>query len=229
MIEQAKFHTMAVTRQAHYATLGEPGPQVRKLWLVTHGYGQLAKTFINRFTDIVDDETLVIAPEGLSRFYWGGFTGPVVASWMTREDRLDEIADFCRMLDQLYQHYVPLCHPEVEITLLGFSQGTATQVRWIMHSFPHFHRLMLWAGQLPEDLDYTPHLDYFADKELHVAYGDQDPFVTPERKVILEEVLAQSGLEFTRFAYEGAHKVERDTLQKWWEGVRNDGSKKKIK
>jgi hypothetical protein len=61
--------------------------------LVTHGYGQLAKTFIRRFEPIMDAQTLVVAPEGLSRFYWGGFDGPVVASWMTREDRLDEIAD----------------------------------------------------------------------------------------------------------------------------------------
>ena len=169
---KVQLHATEVARTAHYASLGNPGPQVRQLWIVTHGYGQLSKTFIRRFIPICDEQTLVIAPEGLSRFYWGGFDGPVVASWMTREDRLDEIADFCNMLDQLYAHYVPQCHPEVEINLLGFSQGTATQVRWIMRSFPKFHRLMLWAGQLPEDLDYQPQLDYFADKKLFFAYGD---------------------------------------------------------
>lgn len=213
---KASLHAFPVTRTAHYATLGEPGPQVKKLWVVTHGYGQLAKTFVNRFTGIMDNETLVIAPEGLSRFYWGGFDGPVVASWMTREDRLDEIADFCNMLDQLYAHYVPKCHPDVEIILLGFSQGTATLVRWIMSSFPKFDYLMLWAGQLPEDLDYAPHLEYFKTKKLYFAYGDEDPFISPERKLLMDQILLESKLSFQSVPYAGEHKVDRKALKSWW-------------
>lgn len=217
---KVQLHATEVARTAHYASLGKPGPQVRQLWIVTHGYGQLSKTFIRRFIPICDEQTLVIAPEGLSRFYWGGFDGPVVASWMTREDRLDEIADFCNMLDQLYAHYVPQCHPEVEINLLGFSQGTATQVRWIMRSFPKFHRLMLWAGQLPEDLDYQPQLDYFADKKLFFAYGDEDQFITAERLVFMQKVIADAGLQFAEVTYQGGHKVEKEALSEWWERVR---------
>ena len=217
---KVQLHATEVARTAHYASLGKPGPQVRQLWIVTHGYGQLSKTFIRRFIPICDEQTLVIAPEGLSRFYWGGFDGPVVASWMTREDRLDEIADFCNMLDQLYAHYVPQCHPEVEVNLLGFSQGTATQVRWIMRSFPKFHRLMLWAGQLPEDLDYQPQLDYFADKKLFFAYGDEDQFITPERLVFMQKVIADAGLQFAEVTYQGGHKVEKEALSEWWERVR---------
>ena len=217
---KVQLHATEVARTAHYASLGKPGPQVRQLWIVTHGYGQLSKTFIRRFIPICDEQTLVIAPEGLSRFYWGGFDGPVVASWMTREDRLDEIADFCNMLDQLYAHYVPQCHPEVEINLLGFSQGTATQVRWIMRSFPKFHRLMLWAGQLPEDLDYQPQLDYFANKKLFFAYGDEDQFITPERLVFMQKVIADAGLQFAEVTYQGGHKVEKEALSEWWERVR---------
>lgn len=213
---KASLHAFPVTRTAHYATLGDPGPQVKKLWVVTHGYGQLAKTFVNRFTGIMDNETLVIAPEGLSRFYWGGFDGPVVASWMTREDRLDEIADFCNMLDQLYAHYVPKCHPDVEIILLGFSQGTATLVRWIMSSFPKFDYLMLWAGQLPEDLDYAPHLEYFKTKKLYFAYGDEDPFISPERKLLMDQILLESKLSFQSVPYAGEHKVDRKALKSWW-------------
>lgn len=213
---KASLHAFPVTRTAHYATLGDSGPQVKKLWVVTHGYGQLAKTFVNRFTGIMDNETLVIAPEGLSRFYWGGFDGPVVASWMTREDRLDEIADFCNMLDQLYAHYVPKCHPDVEIILLGFSQGTATLVRWIMSSFPKFDYLMLWAGQLPEDLDYAPHLEYFKTKKLYFAYGDEDPFISPERKLLMDQILLESKLSFQSVPYAGEHKVDRKALKYWW-------------
>lgn len=213
---EVQLHAAKVTRTAHYASLGNPGQHVRQIWFVTHGYGQLSKTFIRRFIPICDEQTLVIAPEGLSRFYWGGFDGPIVASWMTREDRLDEIADFTNMLDQLYALYVPLCHPDAEINLLGFSQGTATQVRWIMRSFPKFHRLMLWSGQLPEDLDYQPHLDYFADKELFYAYGDADPLITPKRLAFMEGVINGSGLNFTKVPFTGEHKVDKTALSEWW-------------
>lgn len=211
----ANEHTLTVARTAHYATLGQPGKHIKRLWMVAHGYGQLAKTFIRRFSPILDAETLIVAPEGLSRFYWGGFDGPVVASWMTKEDRLDEIADFTALLDQLYAHYVPLCHAEVEIVLFGFSQGTATQVRWIMRSFPKFHHLVLWGGQLPEDLDYHPHHAYFQDKRLHFAYGDEDPFLTPERLALLQNIIANSGLRFEPFPYAGEHKVERAAIVQW--------------
>ena len=219
---EVQLHATAVTRTAHYASLGQPGEHIKQLWIVTHGYGQLAKTFIRRFLPIWDEQTLIIAPEGLSRFYWGGFDGPVVASWMTREDRLDEIADFSNMMDQLYEQYVPLCHPEVEINLLGFSQGTATQVRWIMRSFPKFHRLILWAGQLPEDLDYQPHLKYFTEKQLFYAYGDADPFITPKRLAFLEQVIADSGLTFTEIPFAGEHKVEKEALLGWWQSQKSE-------
>lgn len=219
MSDELQLHSLPVTRTAHFATLGKVGPHIRQLWIVTHGYGQLAKTFIRRFHAIMDDQTLVIAAEGLSRFYWGGFDGPVVASWMTKENRLDEIADYAKMLDQLYTKFVPQCHPEVEINLLGFSQGAATQVRWIMHSFPHFHRLMLWAGQLPEDLDYQPYIDYFADKQLFCAYGDQDPLVTPKRLQFMRKTVADSGLDFEEITYKGEHKVVKAALANWWHAI----------
>lgn len=218
-------HQFPVTRTAHYATLGEIGKHIKKIWIVTHGYGQLSKTFIRRFIPIMDEETFVLAPEGLSRFYWDGFGGPPVASWMTSEDRLDEIDDYTRMMSQLYETYIPQCHEDVHIILLGFSQGTATQVRWIMKDFPLFHHLILWAGQLPEDLNYAPHLDYFKDKKLHFAYGDNDPFITPKRIKMLRDVIKTSELAFEEHPFEGMHKVEKVALLEWakkWQLLDNE-------
>jgi predicted esterase len=209
-------HRLAVTRTAHYATLGQTGPAVRSLWIVCHGYGQLARRFIRSFQAIARKDTLIVAPEGLSRFYWGGFDGPVVASWMTREDRLAEIADYSAMLSQLYDQYTTACPQLERIVLFGFSQGTATIVRWLMRAQPHFDQLMLWAGQLPEDIDYSPALDYFADKQLSFAYGDEDPFITPERMAFMREVLAQSKLNFQEFPFSGRHDIPGEALREWW-------------
>jgi predicted esterase len=213
-------HRLAVTRTAHYATLGEAGPHVRTLWLVCHGYGQLARRFIRSFQPLADPQTLILAPEGLSRFYWGGFDGPVVASWMTREDRLAEIADYSAMLSQLYEQYTAACPQLERIILLGFSQGTATIVRWLMRARPHFQQLLLWAGQLPEDIDYSPARQYFADKSLHFAYGHADPFITPERMAFMREVIQQRGLDFREFPFNGKHEIPAEALGEWWDGLR---------
>ncbi|MEL6276926.1 MAG: phospholipase, partial [Bacteroidota bacterium] len=85
---QPTAHRLPVQRTAHFYTLGEPSANVKRMWFACHGYGQLASTFIRKFDQLAGAEDYVVAPEGLSRFYWQGFTGKVVASWMTSADRL---------------------------------------------------------------------------------------------------------------------------------------------
>ncbi len=206
-------HKITIPKTAHYATLGVPSKSIRHCWIVCHGYGQLAKNFIRRFDVLDDGETFVVAPEGLSKFYWGGFTGDPVASWMTKENRLDEIADYCRFLQTLYEQYLPQLAEDVQVTLLGFSQGAATQCRWMLRNFPHFHRLILWAGMPPDDLDFRAHSEYLASKKLHFVYGTEDQFLAGERMNWLRDFIQKQGLEFEFIAFEGKHEVEREVLK----------------
>jgi len=206
-------HKITIPKTAHYYTLSTPGKHIKHLWLVCHGYGQLASTFIYKFEEILDEETLVLAPEGLSRFYWQGLTGDVVASWMTRHDRLDEIADYSNYLQVLYDRFVPQLAEDVEIILLGFSQGVATQCRWILNKKPHFHHLILWAGLLPEDLDYRPYQNYFAAKNLYFVYGTEDPYVTDERIQWQEDFAKAQQLTYQTQTFSGKHTVDRTALQ----------------
>ena len=96
---------LAVRRTARVAVLGPEGPGVRELWYVLHGYGQLAAPFLEEFRAIDDGTRLIVAPEALSRFYEGDAKSRlhkdarVGASWMTREDREAEIADYLGYLD----------------------------------------------------------------------------------------------------------------------------------
>ncbi|MEO1514974.1 MAG: phospholipase [Bacteroidota bacterium] len=207
-------HSLAVQRTAHYYTLGQPGPHVRKFWLVCHGYGQPASSFIHSFKSIQQADAFIVAPEGLSRFYWGGFTGQVVSSWMTSKDRLEEIADYTRYLRQLYDLYTAHIHPEAEINMLGFSQGCATQMRWLMREHPRFDRLFLWSGQVPEDIDYSPHLDYLSDKQLHFAYGNEDKFITKERVEMHQQLIEDQQLQITTHEFEGGHSLDIPLLRK---------------
>jgi predicted esterase len=206
-------HHLRVERTAHYYTLGTPGPQVRQLWIVCHGYAQLADEFLENFRLLENDHTLVLAPEGLNHFYRKGFDGPVGATWMTRRHRAHEIADYTHFLQSIYNQYVVQLSPDVRIVLLGFSQGTATVCRWMLHSLPRFHDLVLWAGLPPEDLDYAAHHDYLATKKLYLLYGTSDPFLTAERRSAVQAIEHKNGIDFGEKPFEGGHEILPDTLR----------------
>ncbi len=207
-------NSLTVPRTAHYYTLGTPGRHIENLYIACHGYGQAAERFITKFDVLDDGKTLVIAPEALSRFYWGGFTGEVVASWMTKGDRLDEIADFCNYLQMIYEKYTPQCADNVQVILFGFSQGVATIMRWAFAEKPLCHRLILWAGSIPDELDYTPYHAYLADKKIDFVYGTEDEFLTPQRLEQLRALAKIKGIKWNETSFTGKHRVERETLRK---------------
>ena len=205
-------HSIPVQRTAHYYTIGQAGPAIEQLWIVCHGYGQLASNLIRKFSEFDSSKSLIVSPEALSRFYWKGFSGEVGASWMTRADRLDEIEDYCNYLQNIYDVFTRQLRPDVQINLLGFSQGCATQCRWIMEKQPAFHNLILWAGLLPDDLDYKPFKDYFKTKNLYWVYGTKDQFLTPERLDWQKKFCQRMLLDFKEITFDGKHEIDREVL-----------------
>ena len=66
----------------------------------------------------------------VSRLYLDNTYTRVGASWLTREDRDAEIADFTGYLNALYDQVLDGRDPAaLHISLLGFSQGAATACR----------------------------------------------------------------------------------------------------
>ncbi|MEI6312193.1 MAG: hypothetical protein WCP57_08045 [Bacteroidota bacterium] len=118
-------HKISVEKTARVFTLGNP--DASEVWILLHGYGMQASQMITYIEELPNENLFFIAPEGLSRFYWKGFEGNVVASWMTKEDRQDEINDYIKYLNQLIDIYQLNTK---KINVLGFSQGVATMSRW---------------------------------------------------------------------------------------------------
>ncbi len=209
-----KTHKISTHKTARYYTYGEATPAIETFWIVCHGYGQLARKFIRHFKILDDGRNFILAPEGLSRFYWEGFKGPVVASWMTSDDRLDEIVDYSNYLQQLYDTYKAQLKKDVRIILLGFSQGVATQCRWMMNKFPHFDHLILWAGLLPEDIDYSADQRYLSNKQFHFVYGKQDQFLNEERLNWHQQFASENLPSFHTYTFEGRHVMDQAMLKK---------------
>lgn len=213
-------HHIKVERTAHYYTIGKATSDVKYLLIACHGYGQLAEHFIRKFDVLARPDTLIVAPEGLSRFYWDGLTGKVASSWMTKADRLDEISDYAKYLNDLHQSYLPQLSDDVKTILFGFSQGCATVIRWPMEHFPNFDTLVLWGGMIPEDLDYIPHKAYWSAKKIYGMFGTEDQFITPERIEFHRNLIRSQALEVEERTFEGGHVVDRAALVELFKDIR---------
>ncbi|GAA4350179.1 esterase [Hymenobacter saemangeumensis] len=210
-------HHFAVRRTARYYQLGELRPATRELWVVCHGYGQLASYFSRHFAFLVenDPQTVVVAPEGLSRFYLNGTSGRVGASWMTREDRLTEIQDHIAFLNQLLDSLLTQCAADVKITVLGFSQGTATISRWLVQPGRHWplHKLVLWAGSFPEDIAPDAAQALLSAQPVTLVCGRQDEYISPEKLLQQADTLRHLGASLSLRQFDGGHELNREVLQ----------------
>ena len=91
---EIKTHHIVTPKTARYSAYGNLSSKTKYFWFVLHGSNMLSEQMLYKFKEFDPETHFVIAPEGLSRFYVNGFGGEVVASWMTKRDRLEEIHDF---------------------------------------------------------------------------------------------------------------------------------------
>ena len=201
--------------------LGPVGPQVRELWYVLHGYAQLAPGFLEAFRAVDDGSRLVVAPEALSRFYDGDLQSrlrqkdpKVGASWMTREERLTDIADNMAYLDAVHAHVVArLGGASPRVTVLGFSQGAATTTRWVARGSITFARHVVWGAALAHDVDLADHSSPLRRPETVLVVGTRDQFATPT--AVAQELARLEAAEFParHLAFDGGHRLDDDTLR----------------
>ena len=208
-------HHLSTTRTARYYTLGPPAGAARQIWFVLHGYGQLAGRFLSAFQCLDDGTRCLIAPEALSRFYLGEATArhdKVGASWMTREDRLADIADYVRYLDALHADVMRGREDGEGVIVLGFSQGTATAARWLALGAARADQLILYGGEVPPDLDLAAARERWKNMELILVAGSQDSYITPKILARDEERLRTHGIAYRVERFEGGHELVPEVL-----------------
>jgi len=202
---------VAIQKSARISLLGEPSAKTEKLWLVLHGYGQLAPYFIRKFQSIDDGKTVVVAPEGLHRFYLKGYSGRVGATWMTKEDRLTDISDNHAYLNQIWNYFTALC-PNARLGLIGFSQGAATAVRWFCQTPSPPQKLIIWSGAFPEDLNWFEDIPTLNRVQPTFVLGDNDEFYDESRIAEHTAWMISTGLDFNVIRFTGGHDIHADTL-----------------
>jgi predicted esterase len=202
---------LSTPRTGRLVLEGDPTQKAQHLWLVFHGYRQLATSFVRRFAGLIEPGVVVAAPEGLSRFYVDGVRGKVGASWMTKEDRLTEIEDQRAWLDRVWAQLAHLPgQPKVHV--LGFSQGVATVWRWMMSHPLQPDSLTLWAGSIPEETD--PKLEQrLQHLRFTLAYASEDEFIPLDRAEAYAATLQTRYPHLELLPFEGPHDILPGPLQ----------------
>ena len=213
-------HSIKVSRTARYVTLGPEQGTVSEVWFVLHGYGQLAATFISAFVPLDDGTRLIVAPEALNRFYLADVDTPaadrpVGATWMTREDRVNEIHDYVAYLDAVADDVRSRLEGRRwpgRVIVLGFSQGTATAARWVSAGSVRPAELVLWGGALPPEL--VTRADAIAHGALqpYFVIGSRDKFVNAERLAEEEQRMRDADIRYHLLRYTGGHSIPAEAL-----------------
>lgn len=203
-------YNIKVEKTARYFCNENGLRNIKSVWIVIHGYAQLAKDFINEFEFLSDESTLIIAPEGLSKFY---FRDKVAASWMTKEDRLNEINDYVNYLDKVLEEVKNEFKLNgAKINLLGFSQGVHTASRWFIEGSNYFDNLILCSSDFPIDADFRKLKIKMKKSKMFFVYGSNDVIINEQTIQKNRKLLKDIEIDFDEIFFEGRHEINKDSL-----------------
>ena len=200
------FH-IKVQKTARYWVSGSTGQSVHTVVFVLHGYGMAALTCLEDFSGLMTEHVLLVAPEGLSRFYRKGFDGDVVASWMTREDRMYEIEDQAGYLDNLLATVLSELAPQAKrVVVVGYSQGVATGSRWIHRRMGKgISDFVIYAGTMaPETLSS----EWPAGVKVLQVSSDTDEFISSSDFHEQFSKLQAANASVRQLTYQGKHVID---------------------
>lgn len=209
---------ISVAKTARYYQIGTPNPLVRDVWVVCHGFSQLAADFAIPFQPLEDDSRLIVVPEGLSRFYLDTRPGHSAASkvgalWLTREDREAEIADMVGYLDTLYERTLGelashgVDRDQIRVRALGFSQGGPAVSRWAARGAAVVDQLVPWAHAIPQDVNLRALGERRPRLTIEVVYGTRDRFIGEDAIEEQRAVLESSGVPYRMRSFNGGHSL----------------------
>ena len=193
-----------ISKTQRYFTHGDL-KKATKLLIVLHGYGQLAEHFIRKFHQLPENY-YIVAPEAMHHFYLNGSSGRVGASWMTKEDRINNIADNNEYLNNLVD-FLQKEKQFSELLVLGFSQGGATAARWNAQR-KDIDQLILWASVFPPDLEES---SFSNSKNGTFVIGKHDEFYDAAAQD--KEINKYRSLSFKIVEYDGKHDIDVETLK----------------
>ena len=204
-------HWIPVAQEQRVDSLGTLSDATKHVCVGLHGYGQLVQFFARHFRSLATEERAFVFPQGPHKFYLNGVHGRVGASWMTKDERLVDIANQRLYLGFVFQ-WIKQQAPKATIHCVAFSQGVATIMRCIGHPDVQPSSILAWAGSWPPDLDET---NRAALEELRfkACFGTRDEYITTEKQQEMRGYyLEKYNFEPSVSVYEGGHSFDVEKL-----------------
>jgi predicted esterase len=150
----------------------------------------------------------VVAIQALHRFYTRG-DREIVASWMTRQDRENAIADNIAYVDAaLDEVFARQAAPRAPIVYVGFSQGVAMAYRAALRGRHHAAGIVALAGDIPPDVDPPP--DGREWPPVLIGVGDRETWYSPEKVSRDRTLLGSRGVRHEIKTFAGGHEWTDD-------------------
>ena len=201
-IEKKVIYTTSNT----YSVLNSYSEKTKNVWIVFHGLGYLSKYFIKYFSHLDSDENYIIAPQAPSKYYQGSNFKHVGASWLTKENTVEETKNILNYLDEVLT--IESIKKTPNLIILGYSQGVSIASRWIASRKINCKHLVLHSGGIPTEL--IPKDFSFFKEQIKVTYiyGNKDQYIDEARKTE-EELKANKlfGKHLTIEVFNGIHEV----------------------
>lgn len=185
--------------------------------VVFHGYGQSAEeAMADALLMPGIDAWRVVAPQGLHRFY--ARDQRVVASWMTRQDRDEAIADNVTYVDRVLDEVCAADPPDLPLVFVGFSQGASMAYRAAALGRRAAAGLVALAGDIPPELKAPDRVPAARWPPTLIGGGTGDTWFTPEKAELDASWLGAMGASVQMCRFEGGHEWTpqfRDAFSLW--------------
>jgi predicted esterase len=168
-----------------------------------HGYGQNADDMLAELRLIPGASAWTrVSIQALNRFYTRG-DAKVVASWMTREDRDQAIADNIAYVDAALDQV--LARADVVLVFAGFSQGVAMAYRAALMGTRPVAGIIALAGDIPPELTAGASPLQPWPKVL-IGVGDTEEWYSPDRMETDRAFLEARGVPHAIERFAGGHE-----------------------
>jgi predicted esterase len=224
-LNQATFSSRSVLTSIHGRVLTRDAADSLSpdILVVFHGYAQSADVALMDVSPIpgIAEGWRVVAIQGLHRFY--AKDERVVASWMTRQDRDDAIADNVAYVDRVVAEEIARLAQDDRrpvrtddrrpvraldrhrIVFLGFSQGASMAYRSAVLGRHAAAGVIALAGDIPPEVKQSA-----AERQpwprVLIGVGDQEHWYTPDKVSADSAFLVTRGVKPDICRFNGGHE-----------------------
>jgi len=206
-----KEHQISYTHINTYSTLNNVTPATKRIWIVFHGMGYLTKYFIKYFDALDPEVNYVIAPQAPSKYYQDKRFKYVGASWLTKENTLLETQNVLTYIDTVWETERKQWEgQDIELILMGFSQGVSIATRWAANRKIVCNHLLLHSGAIPHEL-VPSDFEYLPERtKVTYLYGDKDEYINEARKTEQQlKGFTLFGSKLCIEVFDGIHEVNK--------------------